>query len=225
MRSTNGSFTRTAVAAVSALALLAAPVVSQAQTVLFNNLGPGDTFNASATVASYTSASNYFEVASPFVVGGSGTYYLTGVDLPLTITTGNVGFNLGIFSSTPAGVNSLLETLNFTGPVTNGTVTSVAASGQTVLTAGSKYWLALMPLHTQAQSIQWHRTPSAPQLEWSYRTQSSAPGWFYDNDNPRTAYRINGLSTSAAVPEPGTIALLGGMGAFGLLVAVRRRRA
>jgi hypothetical protein len=196
---------------VAGLLMLSASAAQSA--VVFDNFGPGDSYDSSIG----------WTISTEIIQGMGFSPVSAGFLASIDIAAGTTGSPPTPYTLTlradDAGVPGLvLETLNF--PVTtsfgtNNAPTTAAAAGTTLLSPGTLYWLVAS-------------SPTGVNVPWHHNsTDDTGPRAFSVNGapwvattSPRGAFRV----TVAQAPEPTTLALLG-MGFAGLGFAGKRLKA
>jgi hypothetical protein len=185
-------------------------------SVIFSNLGPGDSL-ASPGIGigfiPFTSTFNYAGIA--FTPAGQ-SYTLDSLALPLELISGPNVADIFLTSSAGGLPGSVLESFHLTGALTSGanSLVTVGSTNHPLLSAGSQYWIVAAggpaSFVTWAQNELQEKGPnvSGPALGSLVR----------DSDlNVREALLVNGT----AVPEPGSVFLVTGLAVI-LVVFVRR---
>jgi hypothetical protein len=185
-------------------------------SVIFSNLGPGDSL-ASPGIGigfiPFTSTFNYAGIA--FTPAGQ-SYTLDSLELPLELISGPNVADIFVTSNAGGLPGSLLESFHLTGALTSGTnsLVTIDSTNHPLLSAGSQYWIVAAggpgSFVTWAQNELQEKGPnvSGPALGSLVR----------DSDlNVREALLVNGT----AVPEPGSVFLVTGLAVI-LVVFVRR---
>jgi hypothetical protein len=212
---------------ITALLIAFYPVQAQANTIVFNTLGPGDTYvaNSGVAVGNVGGLGTLLEEAAQFTAMASGN--LATVDLGLTGTaTGAV--NVFLYADSAGSPNNAIQTFLGSGTptaafgTTNNSLVSFTVAGTVPVVMGTNYWLVLKPANVNV----------SVEASWmlSLATAGSVKVSFDDStwlDQPPTlpAFRIT--AQGAAVPDGSSstwVLLLLGVGAsFGLNLLLHRR--
>jgi len=186
------------------LFICGAAVPAQADTVIFSNLGPNDSYDQYHDWAVGSGGPGYYWVpASAFTVGAS--VNLSTIEVAAGYLSGNqLTINLDADSGGTPG--SVIEsfTINgampFIGSVSSGDLVMATSVLHPLLTAGSQYWVVL--------SVPNDRTSEAA---WNFNSTSDTGPFYGTNDGAtvlhstetRGAMRVTGQST----PEPSSIVM------------------
>jgi hypothetical protein len=189
----------------------------QASTIVFDNLGPSNTYGSSGYyMGAPGSDTNFFRIACDFYANDSGNLdelwttmwsYFPSYPLEITLTTDGSGIpgdpiwstiiinKLGLYSS-------VLHLDGLNGPQ---------------ITAGHRYWLtAELPSPVMGHVHNWENN-ALGDLGSVASSKNGGPWQLYGTNILRTGMRIG------VVPEPSTCILLG-MGVMGLLAYAWQRR-
>jgi hypothetical protein len=201
--------------------------------LLVSNLPP-----TTATVAGYPITFDTW-LASSFTTGSASDGYTVGsVTLRLAELTASPNLYVGIWNDPGLGGEVEFpgqQRLRFTHPSftpnTTNNYTFTATTPRT-LAANTNYWLVVGITEGPGEYL-WGYTVSPNQTGftgWSIAeralvSDNQAGTWSDDNfSSPISAFQFSVATPPAPVPEPATLALLG-LGAVGMVVKARRRRA
>lgn len=180
---------------------------SQAVTV-YNNFGPGNSFNASTGWTVGLVTTNVFDIAMNFTAGATANVSA------ITVATNSPAVNgvrLNLYTDSGGLPGTLLES-NVSGTNVGGVFT-VAGSGSTLVN-GQNYVLT-MSMVDPSEDTGWCFTSPAVNLNGSFRVNSGA--WNAFSFVPGSVFKIEG----EPVPEPASLLALGAA----VAALARRRRA
>ena len=156
-----------------------------------------------------------FAPANQFTATGGGT--LSSIDLALNNTSGSTAVIAELHADASTFVGALLSTgtVNATPALSTVTVTMTP----TAIASGTPYWVVLRSIGANL----WHQSGVVGRGAVSVDDGASFISYF--NTSTQGAFRVNTAdrADTAAIPEPGSLALLSA-GALGLAVARLRRR-
>ncbi|MCS6776388.1 MAG: choice-of-anchor R domain-containing protein [Chloroherpetonaceae bacterium] len=210
-------FVQTGVTALLVISVLR----SASAQVLFDNFGPGNTFQINAGLTQ-----GFFR---PPVVQGMGftptvSAHLSCIDLAISLSRGPNVFVLRLLSDNAGMPGALLEEWTVVGQMgTFGTVSpiiSVTSVNTPFLSAGSQYWV--VPFATSATHAVWNYNITG---DFGPLAASNDGGITYTilPNQRRGAFRV--LGGTPAVPEPGPFSLLLATCAGASLLVRRRHNA
>jgi hypothetical protein len=192
---------------VGVVLAVGASAPAQAGSVLFTNLGAGDSYNGSDgwTLGS-PDPNDYLTVGSAFTAGA--TAALGTIEVAAGIVRGTNLLTISLDADSGGAPGAVIEsfTLNNAmpafGTVSSGSLVTATSVLHPLLTAGTQYWVVL---NTPNDGTTW--------AAWNLNTiGDSGPFFQTDNGSPpfpgpntRGAMRITGQ----AVPEPSSMALAG----------------
>lgn len=193
--------------------------------MLFNNFGPGDSYNSSfgdtvgspaatppaAPLPATESASAFIPIAN---------YALDSIELGMVYFSGVNALNISLASDSSGKPGGILETIHFPGivptPLAPQSPVFAASIDRPLLTGGSQYWVIASATSATHMVWQLNNTGDIGPIG----TRFEGGGWTTFSDL-RGAMRINGTAV-AAIPEPSTyVLMLAGLG----LVAFAAKRA
>lgn len=202
--------------------LLSIATVSRAQIVVsVSNLTQPN--NAGTTSISFNNSSSFQYPTQAFTTGSSATV-LSNITLSLGNGSGS-GFALKLYSDNAGAPGTLLETLTGSSSPTTAGNYAFTSGASTALSATTTYW--------------WVATTTSGNFNIKDTTstaETSSTGWTiadsgFDQQN-NSGSLVNdqdvflfSVSTTSAVPEPGTYAAVAGFIALGFAAHRRRRRA
>jgi hypothetical protein len=179
---------------------------ARANSVVFSTLGPGDSFDTTASWAIEAVDLPFF-VAAQFTAQASGN--LKTVDLGMSFDQffGPGMFNVYLYNDaggTPDSANPMfLGSDGFSGTFYFSTLVSLPISGTVPVTAGSSYWLSLQPAFENAWSF-WNF--SSPLLLGTVDYSRDGTTWFLAGTSQEMpAFRLTATST---VPESSATIIL-----------------
>jgi len=211
------------------LALLAV-LPASAGVVLFTDLGTGGSVydpNNGSTVKGSGSGGNSITQARPFTVAGIGDFVVTQLDFGFVYQTGVHTFTASLWT-TSSGLPGAelgswdLATSEQLGHCC-GLSTQTGITGVT-LTGGTQYFMVVGPQSLTDNSFnQWQwNTQGVTALQFG--SLNGGATWINDSSGPQLAFDVLGDTVSAAVPEPGSLWLLG-TGVAAMLAIRRKKRA
>jgi hypothetical protein len=202
-------------ATVACLFGCALPGTGWAGTVYSTFGEPGDTFESGAglTVAGSGSISGYAAQAMAFTP--SATVTLDSFRFASFTIFSNFQIDAIIAKNSSGTPGAALETVSLTLPKSAlGTIVTGDSVTHPQLDAGTTYWFVLQP-HDPGSTDNGGWNDSMPQVKGVGASRLDPNGtWFVGNNIVQTAFDIEGKSV--AVPEPGSLTLLG-VTAAGLL--------
>jgi hypothetical protein len=186
---------------ITALLIGFCPVQAQANAIVFNTLGPGDTYvsNSGVTVGNVVGLGTLLEEAAQFTAVVSGN--LATVDLGLTGTdTGAV--NVFLYADSAGSPNNAIQTFLGSGTptvafgTTNNSLVSFTVAGTVPVVMGTNYWLVLKPANVNERvEANWNQSlATAGSVKASFDDST----WL-DNGSTLPAFRIT--AQGAAVPD------------------------
>jgi hypothetical protein len=194
--------------------LVSSAVPSAHAAVIFDNFGPGDTYNTGVgwTISSSGSSPGHWDQGDAFTPLGS-DYRLDTIELAMWLATGTNELDVWLMSDSSGKPGAVIESFYFNGVMqpAPGSVLLANSVLNPVLLAGTQYWLVASTPGPDTWAA-WNKNSTGdtgPHAQWV-----GGP-WGVANDTAG-AFRISGT-----VPEPSTLLLLGsGLAGLGF---VRRR--
>jgi hypothetical protein len=174
---------------------------TQANTVLFDNLGPGGTYSTNGNfglgigAVEFTSPVNalFADAQIPLAIFGNGVNQVT-VDLQADA------------SGEPSGID--LDSITVTVPVSfPGSLVTATSILNPELTAGTSYWLVLdyAPIDIDTDVVSWYTSTTSSTPFDEADAGASGPWFASPVGSISPAFEIDGT----IVPEPGSMTLIG----------------
>ncbi|MGD0014742.1 MAG: choice-of-anchor R domain-containing protein [Bryobacteraceae bacterium] len=193
-------------------------VANASPVVLFNNFGPGDTFDTGTgwTLGGGGVSGNEGDTQG-FVFTPGATAQLSMIELAVGRFSGANELTVWLMSDAAGQPGASLESFVFSGAMTSfGSTTIISANSVShpLLNAGTQYWLIGAPPDLINDWDAWNMNSITALGPRAIRI--GAGSWSATSDDTQGAFRITG--ETAAVPEPSAFLFLGaGLIWFGLL--------
>jgi hypothetical protein len=188
---------------------------AEASTIVFSNLGPGNSYNGSGAyvISGSTTIFGDLDQGSQFVP--SQTVTLDSIEAALTYDRGPNAMELWLMSDDAGVPGSILESFSFTNlPPFDSTSTALAvgtSASHPLLMAGTQYWVIASTDGDTRGDFNLNSTGDTGDV-----VRMDGGSWILFNAQA-AAFRVSGTE-AAPVPEPVSIVLLGS----GLVVSTAR---
>jgi PEP-CTERM motif len=198
--------------------LVAISLAANADSIIFNDLGPGHTYNPSTgfAIAGVQSTPGFIEWGEAFTPNGR--FDLTQITLGLSWFSGMNGVTVSLDANNGGAPGKSLATWLFVGLPAIGTSNSIVQtmtfSSSLVLQPGQTYWLVVAATGGNTQLV-WNANSTGVS---GLAAVNFGNGWL-NTQATSGAFEVLG---KAIVPEPATW-LLFGTGIIGSLIATRRK--
>jgi hypothetical protein len=188
-----------------ALAVLCIISIPAAADTIYNNFDAGDSYNCCNgwTVSGPGSPPGEFISANEFTAGATG--FVSQIDLAIGVVTGDGGGTAALYTVSNGIPGTLLGSWDYVAHQPFGNccaIESISISGGPQLTSGIDYFLVL-----SADNPTWNA--------WNQNTTGATGEDLFSQDGGQT-WNDNGIQTlgtfrieGTAVPEPGTLVMLG----------------
>ncbi len=196
------------------------PIGSRADSIIFNDFGTGHSYNSGAglAIAGTQSMPGFVEWGEPLTPNAR--FDLTGIKMALGWVAGVNGVTVSLDTNNGGAPGRALASWSFVGlpplGTTNSIVQTMAFAHGIVLQPGQTYWLVTAPFAANTQAV------------WNFNSTGVNGLGAVNFGNVWLATQVTSgafeVLGKSVVPEPG-IWLLFGTGLFGILGAVRKRRA
>ena len=197
---------------IAVLLIAFCPVQAQATTIVFNTLGPGDTYLSTSgfAVVGVGALGVLEEVAAQFTAMTSGN--LATVDLGLTFFSGHTpgAVNVFLYADSAGSPNNAIQTFLGSGTptakfgTTNNSLVSFTVAGTVPVVMGTDYWLVLKPANTDVADL-WNQSITAGSM---VKLSNDDSRWFDEGTPILPAFRITAQEGGAVPDGSSTSALL-----------------
>jgi hypothetical protein len=200
-----------------AVAVLSWQVAAAGAATVASTFGPSDSYSTStAAYVGVTYGGGVLQQAFPFTVPSSSSYFLDGIEVPVSAESPQFTTIIFDLMADSAGLPGPgLESFTFSGITTafSGEIVSGQSSLRPTLLAGETYWLAAS---APQSTLYWNVAPGHSVLNATRR--DFGPWVLSDEEDSGTAFRISG--TVVPEPLPSSLILVGT-----LVLALLRGRA
>jgi hypothetical protein len=205
---------------IAAVAILSWQVAAAGAGTVASTFGPSDSYSTSGAAIIGLTDGQVLQQALLFTVPSSSSYFLDGIEVPVSASSPQFTTIVFDLMADSAGVpGSVLESFTFSGITTtfSGEIVSGRSSLRPTLLAGETYWLGASAPQSM---LYWNIAVGGPSVPRALRRDFGA--WeIFDGDDPSTAFRISGT----VVPEPAAWSLIiVGTSVIALLRARARKR-
>jgi len=187
-------------------------VNAQASLIIHDNLGSGDSYNP---YSSWTIGGSNHDVDSAQSFVAQTTSFLTDIWVGIGLINGENVLDIGIYSDDAGEPNELVESFQIINAMSNHLdmdLIHITASGSTLLTAETRYWLVASASSDTWAGWGWNSIGELGTNGYRYH----ADPWITGDSRTMGAFRI----AATEVPEPATKFLL----LIGLIGLVGHRR-
>jgi hypothetical protein len=165
----------------------------RAQTIVFDNFGPGDTYNTSSSFLCANDGDWQSAWAFQFVPTSSG--YVSDIWLPVNLFDGGTANNLEIALMTDSGNDQpgvVLETwtFNVSKKTYSGSIVQGIGTGTKAISEGVKYWLAGTVPSGTTSVVEWYSTPNDETENFILKESIGFTDWGSPWVGSRAAFRI-----------------------------------
>jgi hypothetical protein len=208
---------------VFALVLAGLQVRNASAVSVYDNFGPGDTYDTGAGWP-VVGPTNGFTLEAAMRFAPSGNYSFVAADLAAGLVSGTNSITVTLASDNSGAPGAAIETFQLNNDMGTFGVANAPLEADSVthpiLDSGVTYWLVASA--TGDTYAIWNDSLS----DTSGGSGNAGTGWSFQSGNPTAAFSITGAALTP-VPEPGSIALFGtGMlAAIGFHLARKRRSA
>jgi len=207
----------------SVILFLACVPVAWADTVIFSDFGPGNSFSTSVGAGirgSTVEPPSGLSQAMAFTSGANFTF--TNLFLPLSVAQGTGSAMVALMSDASGAPGAVIESWTVTNlpSIFSPTILQITSTLNPALSAGTQYWVGVFPVAADSNIAWWHNNiGNVGPTAFAFASDPVSANWTVLNTSQTTlaAFEIQGVNP---VPEPGTLLLM----ATGLGVLVLRRK-
>jgi hypothetical protein len=211
--------------AIGLLFLWSGAIPARADSVIFSNLGPGNSYQGGTgyTLGAPTS-SDYYVTANAFTVGAT-SMNLAAIELAAGIVQGTNQLTIDLDADSGGAPGAVIESFTINsampqfGSVSSDNLVTATSVLQPLLTAGTQYWVVLSVPDDGTTWAAWNENSigdTGPVAQYDHGTL------LFNGSDTRGAMAILGVEP-ASVPEPSTLVMMGASALVLLAGGLRRR--